>query len=124
MSDQSNGSDFTFSSSAEVKTFVRAQLGLPSKESKGMLDQRIANFKTMNGRKLSEVNDLDQAFGLQMSKSYLFRMFLNPVVYDGRFLREMKNSYKTNELGFFIAFSFFGCLFWSFARYRRNAILE
>ena len=59
MGDQSNGSDFTFSSSAEVKTFVRAQLGLPSKESKGMLDQRIANFKTMNGRKLSEVNELD-----------------------------------------------------------------
>ena len=59
-----------------------------------------------------------------MSKSYLFRMLLNPVDYDGRVYRELVNSYKTNELGFFIARSFFVCLFWSFARYRRNAILE
>ena len=59
-----------------------------------------------------------------MSSAYLFRQLFNPVDYDGRILRELKNSYKTNELGFFITFAFFASLFWSFARYRRNAILE
>ncbi len=59
-----------------------------------------------------------------MTRSYIFRMLFNPVDYDGSIWREIKNSYKTNELGFFITLAFFGCLGWSIIRYRRNALLE
>ena len=52
-----------------------------------------------------------------------YRTFLNPVDYDGRFMREIKNSYNTNEIGFFITVSFFAALGWSFLVYRRSTIL-
>lgn len=54
----------------------------------------------------------------------MFRSVFNPVDYDGRIINNIKNAYKTNELGFFITVAFFACLSWSFLRYRRNAILE
>ena len=60
----------------------------------------------------------------QMSKSLIFRQLFNPIDYDGQVWRELKNSYKTNELGFFIAFSFVLALGWSFVKYRRYSILE
>ena len=54
----------------------------------------------------------------------LFRNLFNPVDYDGRIWQGIKDSYKTNELGFFITAAFFACLSWSFLKYRRNSILE
>ncbi len=48
----SDKSDFTFSSSSEVKTFVRAQLGMPQKDKSGVLDPRIANFKGLDDQKI------------------------------------------------------------------------
>ena len=107
--------DFTFSSSAEVHTYVRAQLGMPTKEQEGMFDPRVANFKGLQSSGYS---------ALALAPGFAFRTMFNPVDYDGRYWREIKNSYKTNELGFFITMAFFLCLGWSFAKYRRNAILE
>ena len=54
MTSNSNGKDFTFSSQSEVKTFVRAQLGMPSEEKKNavQLDKRIAGFKDLGGREV------------------------------------------------------------------------
>ena len=37
----------------------------------------------------------------------LILFILNPVVYDGSMWREIKNSYRTNEVGFFIGV---GCI--------------
>ena len=48
------------------------------------------------------------------SRAYclLFRGVLNPLDYNGSFMREMEETYKTNELGFFIGLCFFGALMW------------
>lgn len=48
---------------------------------------------------------------------------LNPVDYDGSTRRDLEESYKTNELGFFITLCFFGTLAWSVVTYRRNSLL-
>lgn len=73
----------------------------------------IKNFKSNNLKEIGS-NGFD----------IMFRTLLNPVDYDGSLWRNIKDSYKTNELGFFITLSFFVCLSWSFLKYRRNAILE
>ncbi len=124
MSNNKAGSDFTFSSSAEVKTFVRAKLGMPDSEKKGLIEPRIADFRGLNGELVAKQTNGIQNFSYQLSKNYLFRTLFNPVDYDGRTWRDIKASYKTNELGFFIGFAFFICLGWSFAKYRRYSILE
>ena len=53
MSGNKGGSDFTFSSSSEVKTFVRAKLGMPDSDTKGILNPRITNFRDLNGQIVS-----------------------------------------------------------------------
>ena len=58
-----------------------------------------------------------------MNMMWLYRTVLCPVDFDGRIIKDLKDAYKTNELGFFIAASFFGALSWSFLKYRRNSIL-
>ena len=67
---------------------------------------------------------MQESQGFARLKNLSFRMFFNPVDYDGCLWREVKNSYKTNEVGFFITLGFFVCLSWSFVTYRRSAILE
>ena len=53
-----------------------------------------------------------------------FRSIFNPVDYNGQFFQEVKDGYKTNELGFGIVVLFFVALSQSFMSYRRYAILE
>lgn len=62
--------------------------------------------------------------GFALPANLLYRSILNPVDWDGSFLVEIKNTYKTNEIGFFIGLSFMLTLSWSFMTYRRNSILE
>ncbi len=117
-------SDFTFSSSSEVKTFVRAKLGMPDSESKGMVSPRISNFRGLDNQLVAKQTNGPASMSYQMSKSFIFRQLFNPIDYDGQVWREIKNSYKTNELGFFISLAFFLSLGWSFLKYRRYSILE
>ena len=57
-------------------------------------------------------------------RTIIFRSVFNPVDYDGRMIREIKDSYRTNELGFFIVVAFIGALSHSFASYRRLSLLN
>ncbi len=72
----------------------------------------------MNGADFTEMSRF------QTARALIYRSLFNPIDYDGSFLRELKDSYKTNEIGFFITVSFFATLSWSFIVYRRNSILE
>ncbi len=94
---------------------------MPTKEQQegGVFDPRIAGFKGIDGHRVAS-----DSSHLLLARQMVFRTLLNPVDYDGRYWREIKSSYKTNELGFFITLAFFLSLGWSFAKYRRNAILE
>ena len=53
----------------------------------------------------------------------LFRTGFNPIDYDGSAWQEVKNNYRTNEIGFFITLTFFGVLGWSLLEYRKNKLL-
>ena len=53
-----------------------------------------------------------------------YRSFLNPVDYNGQFSQEIKDNYRTNELGFFIVLLFFGALSQSFMSYRKFSLLN
>lgn len=61
------------------------------------------------------IEEVKRSFGMTI----LLKNWLNPVEYDGRFLKEIKDSYKTNELGFFITLTFMGCVAWSVMRYKK-----
>ena len=83
MSGGGKGSDFTFSSSSEVKTFVRAKLGMPDSDSKGMVNPRISNFRDLNNQLVAKQTNGAANMTYQMSKSLIFRQLFNPIDYDG-----------------------------------------
>ena len=56
-------------------------------------------------------------------KTTIFNTFFNPLEYNGSMLREAKDAYKTNELGFFIGLCFVGVFGWSIISYRRNSLV-
>ena len=77
--------------------------------------------KNIEGRLLDfESNDISQLSKFQSAKALIFRSIFNPVDYDGSLFKELKDSYKTNEIGFFITVSFFATLSWSMIVYRRS----
>ncbi len=116
--------DLTFSSSSEVKNFVRAKMSLPSSSNQSLSYYRF----TIESTSLidSQGNDFFKHGSLNYLavKSLIFRNFFNPVDFDGRYLRELKDTYQTNEVGFLIFVCFLGCLGHSFMTYRRHTILE
>ena len=113
--------DLTFSSTSEIKTFVRTRLGMPGHQtnaSKFYSRSYEGRIRNLAGEEIQKQSPSKTASVL------LFRSLFNPVDFDGSVLQEIKNSYRTNEIGFFITLSFFAALSWSFIVYRRNAILE
>ena len=128
-----NKTDLTFSSSSEVQSFVRARMGMPGTEGQGTLLDGIQIYsdgkvydpiQTLNSGGIQIDTNKLHFFLLTKCKGLVFRTVLNPVDYDGSMIREIKNGYKTNELGFFITLSFFMAMSWSFFVYRKNTILE
>ena len=68
--------------------------------------------KTFDGTFVDR-NGVDIVNSLSMPmKSFIvaYRSILNPVDYNGRYIQEIKDSYKTNELGFAIFALFFVAL--------------
>ena len=114
--------DLSFSTTSEVQTFVRAQLGQPG--AKVGEKERCFQRQTYEGQFLDLEGRPVSMSTWQLPLNLMYRGVLNPVDYDGSFLAEIKNTYKTNEIGFFIGLSFMLTLSWSFLTYRRNAILE
>ena len=117
------GPDLSFSSSSEIKSFVRGKMGYPG---------YIAGDSTQNSNNPFYKKTVDSGFydltGTELcgSSSYLnigrivlFRSVFNPVDYNGSTWLAIKESYKTNELGFFIGCCAFGMLAWSWLTYRR-----
>ena len=75
-------------------------------------------YRDLNGQDIiANTSTISKVFNL------IFRSYFNPVDYNGIFLREIEESYKTNELGFFITCCFFGTLFWNFLTIRRTSLL-
>ena len=58
-----------------------------------------------------------------IAKLTVFNFLFNPLEYNGSILREAKDAYKTNELGFFIGLCFVGVFGWSLMSYRRNSLI-
>ena len=112
--------DLQFSSTSEVKNFVRSQLGQPGNSQQNGAFQVQPSFDgglfDLKGVDLAAAGPLTSPVGV------LFRLFLNPVDFDGSTWTQTKEAYKTNELGFFIGVSFLLALTWSFTTYRRSAI--
>ena len=83
MSGSKGGGDFTFSSSSEVKTFVRAKLGMPDSDTKGMINPRVTTFRNLNDQLVSAQTNGVQNLSYNLSKSFVFRTLFNPIDYDG-----------------------------------------
>ena len=113
--------DFTFSTTSEIRSFVRTNMSMVGDKETSWLKTAFegGKFLSLDGRNLAAQV---QSPRLKGSIS-VYRTFLNPVDYDGRFWREIKNSYNTNEIGFFITLSFFAALSWSFLVHRRSVVL-
>ena len=47
----------------------------------------------------------------------------NPLDYNGQIWQEIKDSYRTNELGFFIVVAFVAALSQSFLAFRKNSLM-
>ena len=118
--------DLTFSSSSEIKSFVRSNIGsgMTSAEISGIssgfqLRKRISGsmFDTQ-GRSISEQETM-----LRITKVSIFNYLFNPLYYNGSMIREIKDAYKTNELGFFIGLCFIGVFGWSLMSYRRHSLI-
>ena len=118
--------DLTFSSSSEIKSFVRSNIGsgMTSAEISGIssgfqLRKRISGsmFDTQ-GRSITEQETM-----LRITKVSIFNYLFNPLYYNGSMIREIKDAYKTNELGFFIGLCFIGVFGWSLMSYRRHSLI-
>ena len=118
--------DLTFSSSSEIKSFVRSNIGsgMTSAEISGIssgfqLRKRISGsmFDTQ-GRSITEQETM-----LKITKVSIFNYLFNPLYYNGSMIREIKDAYKTNELGFFIGLCFIGVFGWSLMSYRRHSLI-
>ena len=118
--------DLTFSSSSEIKSFVRSNIGsgMTSAEISGIssgfqLKRRISgNMFDTQGRNIS-----DQETLFRITSVSAFNYLFNPLYYNGSFIGEVKDAYKTNELGFFIGLCFVGVFGWSFLSYRRHSLI-
>ena len=81
---------------------MRGRLGQPTNGGPMIRKSYDGHFFDRNGREIFEKST--------MSTSVLFlayRSFLNPVDYNGQIWQEIKDSYRTNELGFLISAMFF-----------------
>ena len=118
--------DLTFSSSSEIKSFVRSNIGsgMTTAEISGIssgfqLRKRISgNMFDTQGRSISEQETM-----LKITKVSIFNYLFNPLYYNGSMIREIKDAYKTNELGFFIGLCFIGVFGWSLMSYRRHSLI-
>ncbi|CDW89081.1 UNKNOWN [Stylonychia lemnae] len=118
--------DLNFSSSKEIQTYIQAQMGLPQSNSDSPMLRHLKDLQDLEGNyvvKDFKVNQYSLQTLSMASFMIMFRTCFNPIDFDGRILRDLKNSYKTNEIGFFITALFFGTLGWSIITYRRNQIL-
>ena len=126
-SSDKGGPDLSFSSSSEIKSFVRTQMDSPGykggESAQAGGDQIFrrtfrGTYTTLDGTDVaSSTTYLQQARGL------LFRSVFNPVDYNSSIRLELEEAYKTNELGFFITLTFVGTVAWSMFTYRRNSLL-
>lgn len=113
--------DLSFSSTSEIKNFIRSRMELPSTDKSNAKAYKFnieKPFTTHEGR------DMFDPPKYAIFRSLIHRTFFNPVDYDGRLFRDIQDAYNTNEIGFFIAVTFFGALGWSVMTYRRATILE
>eukprot|EP00347_Sterkiella_histriomuscorum_P011873 403370773 len=109
-------------------------MGLPGQSSGSpfsnhVISRNLKDFRDLDGTYLIRDKILNKPqYSLDRlgthSAALLYRNLLNPIDFDGSVWQEVKNSYKTNEIGFFISVLFFVSLSWSFVSYRRNSILE
>jgi len=121
----SKSEDLTFSSSSEIRNFVRSRLEKPSDDG-GLLQGNYTLFRVNSDLPVSNSAGedlLSQRTFLQNCLSVFRMTFLNPVAFNGQVWRQVEDAYTTNEVGFFISLSFFGAVAWAFSTYRRNVIL-
>ncbi len=104
-----SGPDLSFATKAEVRSHIQNEIR------QGRLKQKP--FYYLDGRELT-LNPLEKVGYFSISH------FFTPLAWDGSLIRQMKEGYETNELGFIIAVSFFLSTFWLFGRYRHLKIKE
>ena len=76
------------------------------------------NISDLNGNNIAS-----HTSNASIAKLAVFNFLFNPLEYNGTILREAKDAYKTNELGFFIGLCFVGVFGWSLMSYRRNSLI-
>ena len=128
-----NQTSITFQSSAEVKTFIKTNIRPKSNETNQNSAQINAfqnPIKYLRSRILNPnyvgpngLQPIDQHKTLTAFVVVLADVFVNPLRYDGKVYKAVKEAWITNEVGFLITASFFGTLFWTFVTYRRNRLL-
>ena len=111
--------DLSFSSPAEIQSFVKANLNTPSQ----------ASSTSVGITKLIDINGTDigsQPVTLGLTVNYfqhgLLNFLLNPIAFDGSVIKELQDSYRTNEVGFFIGLCSILTVMQQFATHRRSVI--
>ena len=119
-----DGVNLTFSSGKEIESYIRGRIGNPGYSASG--GENMLARKSFDGEFLdsSGVDVVKQISMTKQATSVAYRLFLNPVDYEGQIVTDMKAAYRTNELGFAIGVMFFMALGHSFLKFRKNAIME
>ena len=85
--------DLSFSSSGEIKSFVRANMGFPGYSIDDVTQLGGSSYfrKNFSGKftDLNGQNVLSNTSTLNKVHSIFFRTMLNPLDFDGSFIREM-----------------------------------
>ena len=114
--------DVSFSTAAEVRSYIEVN----KQSSMNYTNTDVSKFQGSGAVVRADGSDLKPPRFYDFLQSnpifrnsysvclYYYHMLMNPLSYDGSFIREMKENYKFNELGFFIVVTFSAISAWTF----------
>ena len=99
--------DLSFSSASEIQTYILSNRGGINLGATDVTKYTERQVNSSDGVCLSTTKGgPHMPIPVNVILSVYNNLF-NPVFYDGAIFREIKDTYRTNEIGFFIGMSFF-----------------